>query len=167
MGHWALVRFAVWAWPPGRWRDGIWRHIDRCPACQSRLAGLEEARRCLVRAEDVGRLDEIWPAVRRKVQSASPEPLAPVFRRTGNRIWRWGAAAAGIGWAAFLILSAVRFLGPGSGTIQARLEAVEKPLRIHYALVDGLPAETFIVDLPADRMVVVWVEKRAEKGGQT
>jgi hypothetical protein len=95
------------------------------------------------------------------------EPLVPLFRRTGNLFWRWAAAVAGIGCAAFLTFAAVRFLGSGTETIQARIEAAGAPLRIHYARVDGHPAETFIVDLPADRMVVVWVAKRSEKGGQT
>lgn len=167
MGHWALVRFAVRIWPAGGGQSLLWRHIEGCPACQSRLAGLEETRRCLVRPEDVGRLDRIWPEVSRKVRSTAVEPLVPLFRRTGNLFWRWAAAVAGIGCAAFLTFAAVRFLGSGTETIQARIEAAGAPLRIHYARVDGHPAETFIVDLPADRMVVVWVAKRSEKGGQT
>jgi len=168
MGHWALVRFVVRGWPlAGGGRGGIWRHMDRCPSCQSRLAGLEETRRCLVRPEDVGRLDGIWPEVRRKVCSAPPEPLAPVFHRMGNPFWRWAGAAAGIGFAAFLTFAAVRFFQSGNGAVQARLDAAGEPLRIHYARVDGHPAETFIVDLPADRMVIVWVAKRSEKEGQT
>jgi hypothetical protein len=167
MGHWALVRFAVRICPPRGGRSRIWRHIDRCSTCQSRLAGLEETRRCLVRPEDVGRLDRIWPEVSRKVCSTAAEPLVPLIRRTGNRIWRWGAAVAAIGCAAFLTFAAVRFLGSGTGAVQARLDAAGESLRIHYARVDGHPAETFIVDLPADRMVVVWVAKRSEKEGQT
>jgi hypothetical protein len=162
MGHWALVRFAVMVRPAGSGRGWIWSHIDRCPACRARLASREEARRLLVQAGDVGRLDGIWPAVLKSVGAVSPNPGGTVTirsaRRAGDRLWRWGAALTGIGCAAVLIMIIVRSLLPTGDILSSSTGSAGEMLRIHYARINGRPAETFIIDVPEDDMVVVWVE---------
>jgi len=170
MAHWAFVKLAVTMRLPAGFRDRLWAHIDRCPSCQARLAGREETRRLLVQASDVGRLDRIWPAVRKSIRGIdrnAPETfsLRSAGRAGGDRISRWAAAAAGVGIAAFLTVSAVRYLRgiPEAASGGARSE---NAIQIHYAWIGGRPADTFIVKPPDAGFIVVWVEKRSDQGGE-
>jgi len=162
MGHWALVKLAVSVSPRGWSREAALRHIDRCPSCRSRLAGLEEAQRVLIQAEDVGRLDEIWPSV------AKPVPADPAFgqreTRRGARLLRWAAAAGGIGGAVAVILLALGVLVPRGVEYASGAAPPAGLLRISAASVAGRPAELYVVEVPEDRMILVWVEKQSEKG---
>jgi len=171
MGHWALIKLAVRVLPRGRAREAVFRHIDRCSACQARLVGREEAKRWLVQAGDIGGLDGLWPSIRKAIKSqpclaresaarieTSPSPGA------GSRILRWAAAAGGIGAATAataLILSLIspRGVGFASGAVPPA-----DPLRIQSASIAGKPAETYIIEIPEHRMILVWVEPKAEKG---
>jgi hypothetical protein len=50
-------------------------HAESCPACAARLAGIEDVRRVLVKAADLGRMDDLWPAVESGgQQAAAPGP---------------------------------------------------------------------------------------------
>jgi len=150
-----LVRFR-------RFRDRVWRHIDNCPSCQARLAGREDARRVLFRADDAGGLDGLWPAVRRAISAESTRPVpasaftaAPAVRRNA---WRWAAAAGGLAAAALLTAGLVRTFM--SGTVRSpNLPGANGGLRIEYARIAGEPAQTIIVHEKDPEMIIVWVEK--------
>jgi len=169
MGHWVLVKFAVSVLPPGRGREAAFRHIDRCPACRERLVGLEEARRVLIQAENVGCLDEIWPFVDNEMK-AHPVPAGRAFekreRRRGSRLWRWAAAAGGIAGAVAVILLALGVLAPRSVNYASGAVPPTDSLRILSASVAGRPAELYVVEVPEDQMILVWVEKQSDKGDQ-
>jgi hypothetical protein len=168
MGHWALVKFAVSVLPRGRGREreAAFRHIDHCPTCQERLVGLGEARRVLIQAENVGRLDEIWPSIDKAIK-AKPAPAARAFerseRRRGSRLWRW-AAAGGIAGAVAVILLALGVLAPRSVNYVSGAARPADSLRILTASGAGQPAELYVVEVPEDQMILVWVEKQSDKG---
>jgi hypothetical protein len=167
MGHWALVKFAVLVLPRGRGREAVLRHIDRCPTCRARLVGMEEARRVLIQAENVGRLDEIWASVD-KAMKAKPVPAGRAFerreRRRGSRLLRWAAAAGGIGGAVAVILLALGVLVPRGVDDASGAAPPADSLRIFTASIAGRPAELYVVEAPEDRMIFVWAEKQPEKG---
>jgi hypothetical protein len=161
MGHWALVKRMVSVLPRGGWRDALIRHAEGCPACRTRLAGRDEARGVLVQADQIGRLEKIWPFVEKGISRESRPAKRP---RRGPRLWLWAAAAGGIGVAAamgFLILG-----NGSSGGVERRFAAVPAAdsLRILSASVAGRPADLYVVDIPEDRMTLVWMGQQPEKG---
>jgi len=170
MGHWALVKLAVWILPNGKRRDAIIEHVDGCPSCGARLAGRNEARGVLVKAEDVGGPENIWPRVEHVLNtesSASVRPSAIRISAGRRRLfpWRWAAVAGGICVAAAITLLVVpgvrlrRAAGPGFPAVPT-----SESLRILSASVAGRPAELYVVDVPEDRMTLVWFERQPEKG---
>jgi|GEM_PF-1658313 len=177
MGHWALVKLAVSVLPRGGLREGVLRHVETCPACQTRLIGREDARRFLVQADQIGGLDGLWPAIR-KAMDAGPASRPVVqggaaYRtssppsRPKRRFLRWAAATGGLGGAVLAVLTILALVVPRSVDFAGAAESQSDPLRIVSASVGGRPAETYIIEIPEDRMILVWVEPRSEKGGQS
>jgi anti-sigma factor RsiW len=134
------------------------KHAETCPACSARLAGRDEVRRILVQAADLGRMDDIWPAVRRGVEAGGFDPgpgLKPGRAGAARpRAWRFAAASLGLLAAVFVTAGLIRYLsGPGD------LVGSEEGFRLHYARVERRAADTFVVQSPEDGMVLVWVGK--------
>ncbi|MBM3293981.1 MAG: hypothetical protein FJY82_05585 [Candidatus Aminicenantes bacterium] len=162
LGHAEVVGFLFRLVRFRRLRDRIWRHIESCPSCQARLAGREDARRVLFRADDAGGLDGLWPAVRRAISDAAVKPVpasaftaAPSGRRNA---WRWAAAVGGLAAAALLTVGIIRTFM--SGTVRAPAFAgANGGLRIEYARIAGQTAQTIIVREKNPDMIIVWVEK--------
>jgi len=177
MGHWALVKLAVSVFPRGKVRDAVFRHVDRCPSCQARLVDREAARKWLVQADQLSGLDGIWPAVR-KAMDMSPAPTAVAERGAAFlsapppsgpalRFLRWAAAAGGIVGAAALILLALSAFGPMGVDYAAGTVPPSDPLQIQSASIAGRPADAYVIEIPEDRMILVWVEPRPRKGGES
>ena len=171
MGHWALTKLAVRVLPRGKAREAVFRHIDRCPACQARLVGREDAKRFLVQGGDIGGLDGLWPAVHkaRKAQSClAQESAARIVTSpspdSGNRVLRWAVAVGGIGAAAVATLLILSVTSPRGVGFAAGAALPADSLRIQSASVAGKPAEAYIIEIPENRMILVWVEPKAEKG---
>lgn len=171
MGHWALVKLAVSLLPRGKWRDVLIRHAEDCPGCRTRLAGRNEARGVLVQAEDFGRPEKIRPRVElvlssEPITSGRPSVSPASAGRRRSFPWRWAAVAGGIGVAAaitlFLLIPGDRLwraAGPGVPAVPAA-----DSLRILSARIADRPAELYIVDIPEDRMTLVWMGQQPEKG---
>ncbi|MCX6561568.1 MAG: hypothetical protein NTZ26_13770 [Candidatus Aminicenantes bacterium] len=160
MGHSGIVDWLYRLIPFRAVKARLAEHAERCPVCAKRLAGRDEVRRIFVRAADLGRLDDIWPAVRRRSSQAGRDlDFEPVpVRNPGPRLWRYAVACLGFMVAAGLTVSVVRYFGTGSeGT--AIITRAEESFEIHYARIQQKPAATFVVHSPGDGMVLVWVEK--------
>jgi anti-sigma factor RsiW len=160
LGHAEIVGAAFRMIPVRTWRERLGRHIDRCPACQARLASREDARRVLFRSGDAGRMDGFWASVREKIAAVTRLPAQaaagrgePALRRGA---WRWATAALGLSAAALLTVGLVRYFAAGSGTSG---RGPEKGFEIHYARIAGEPAETIIIRPPDEGTVIVWVER--------
>jgi hypothetical protein len=152
------------------------RHVEKCPACQARLIGREDARRWLVQADQIGGLDGLWPAIR-KAMDAGPAPRAVAQggaaflassppSRPKLRFLRWAAATSGLGGAALAILTILALVVPRGVDFAGAADPQHDSLRIVSASVAGQPAETYIIEIPENRMILVWIEPRSEKGGQ-
>lgn len=144
-------------------RSRLAEHAERCPACAAWLADRDEVRRILVDAAGLGRLRDIWPAVRSSStakNTPSPDIDSGILRRGRRKAGpRWGglaAAAAGIAAAALLTALVVGYFG--AGIVQRGAPTAQAGFQLHYARVDQRPANTFTVELPEDRMVLIWFE---------
>ena len=168
MGHSGIVEFVYHVLPVRAWKAKLAGHMERCPACAGRLAGKDEVRGILVRAEDVGSLDGLWPSVRKNLSGAASgssqkRPAAGVIPfsrpRPGGMLWRWAAALAGTALASFLTFSILRSLGPSAGPAGGVPEiASGGQFRLHYAKVQGRAADTYIFQ--SDGLYVVWVDRQ-------
>jgi hypothetical protein len=143
--------------------------MENCPECSARLAGREEVRRVLVQAEDLGGLDDIWPAVKRAMGPASgaarsvETPLSrPALKNKSVRpapAVRWAVVGSGLALAAALLVGTVRYLGHPGASGAGDSIAETNGFILHSARIENEPANTYIINPPDDGMVVVWVEK--------
>lgn len=168
MRHVDLVDFLFRILPFDAWKDALLRgHMENCPACRRRLASREEARRILVRGEDVGIPGGFWPAIADRIGGCeiAAAPMAVTARASGpvpapqRWAWRWAAAVSGTALAVVLTIALVRFLGApapgGAGAVESRPDQV----RIHYVRIDNAPAQTFIFKPRDSDVVIVWAGK--------
>ncbi len=134
-------------------------HMERCPVCQSRLAGREEARRVLVRPVDLGGLEPFWS----KVKSGITAPDVPRRSPAGGKALRGPLFAAAAATALAVVLGVWFFRG---FTIENAPPIVpaEQKFEVDYVRVDGRPADSYIVRSREPKMTLVWAGKRA-KGG--
>jgi len=168
MRHADLVGLLFRVLPFDAWKDALLRgHIENCPACRSRLACLEEARRVLVRSEDAGVPGGFWPAIADRIGGCeiAAAPMAVTARASGpvpaprRWAWRWAAAVSGTALAVLLTIALVRFLhAPAPGAAGAA-ESEPDQVRIHYVRIDNEPARTFIFKPHDSDVVIVWAGK--------
>jgi hypothetical protein len=144
------------ALPLRPFRDWLIRaHMERCPRCQERLLSRDEARRLLVRPEEVGDAGSLW---RRISEAACRAETATAPRgRGGRQVWQWSAAAA----LALVVAMAGLWLLRESGRpdLAARAAAPPDRLEIAYVKVGGQPAQTFIYQPLGTDTVFVWAQR--------
>lgn len=164
MSHSGIVELLYRIIPLRMVRSRLAAHAERCPACSLRLADRDQVKRVLVAASDLGRLRDIWPAVRGKASANGPVPLetnSRALRRAGrgSSAPKWGRlAAAAAGGAAAFLLTAFTVGYFGAGSVRKSAPSVRAGFELHYARVDQKPANTFTVEFPEDRMVLIWFE---------
>ncbi len=168
MRHADLVGLLFRVLPFDVWKDALLRsHMENCPACRRRLASREEARRVLIRSEDVGIPGGFWPAIADRIGGCgiAAAPKAGVARASGpvpgprRWAWRWAAAISGTALAVVLTIALVRFLSPTAPGAAGAVESGPDQVRIHYVRIDNEPAQTFIFKPHDSDVVIVWAGK--------
>lgn len=160
MRHCKIHSLLFGAIPLQAWRDLlIRRHMERCPACRAKLAGREETRRVLARAEDFqGRMD-LWPGLRDRMAPLAPKEHPGMPSRFG---WaRFAAAAALLVMAAGLSLLILRGFRVAPSATPC---AAEEKFEIESIRIAGQPANSFVFQTRDPRMTLIWAEKKP-KGG--
>jgi len=138
------------------WRGWLLRrHIERCPACQARLASREEVRRLLAGPEGCRDVSKLW--ARLESELARPVGRMEAGLVTAKPKWQFalGLAAfcAAVG-LSFWLLKEVRSAGPGP-----RIPQASERFTLDYVRVGGLPAQAFIYQPSGSKMVFVWAGK--------
>lgn len=137
-------------------RDWLIRvHMDRCPRCQARLLGREEARRLLVGPDQVGDTAELW---RRISLRAGRAASASASRPGGGTIaWQWAMAVSTVAVIAVAGFWLLKETGrPGFDV--ASVPPAER-FRIDYVNVGGAPAQTFVYQPQGSDTVFVWASR--------
>jgi hypothetical protein len=146
-----VVDFLYGAIPVARWRGYLVRvHYDRCPACQSRLAGREEVRRLLVREFEPGEVPDFWPTLERRLDQkrGSWRPAA--------RFWLRGAGVAA---AILLAVMAVNlWVLHRAGPPVPAPPAGGEVFSLLSVQVGQKPASAFVYQPKDSPLVLVWVE---------
>lgn len=143
--------------PLNAWRGWlVGRHRERCSRCQALLASREEARRFLVRAEDVASGLDIWPSVRREIVRGSHvdrgQGLVPHF------VWKRAAVLATVGLLAVMGLWVLRS-GISVRTNPAVAEtSQDNRFKLNFIRVGGEPATAYIYQSQGAEWVGVWAE---------
>ena len=150
------IEFLYRAIPLKFWRGWLVRqHIERCPACQARLASREEVRRLMARPEGYRDVSGLWARLEHEL-ARSPERRAAELGPVRPR-WQFalGLAAfcAAVG-LSFWLLKEVRSAGPGP-----RIAGVGERFTLDYIRVGGAPAQAYIYQPSGSKMVFVWAEK--------
>ncbi|MEN6560383.1 MAG: hypothetical protein ABFD52_06390 [Acidobacteriota bacterium] len=137
-------------------RDGLIRaHMDRCPRCQARLLGREEARRLLVGPGQVGDQAGLWQRISRQAAAAVP---APASKPRGGEM-AWGRALA-VATAAVVALAGFWLLRQADRPdLAAEAAATAGRFRIDYVNVGGAPARTFVYQPQGSDTVFVWASR--------
>lgn len=160
MRHCKIPNVLFEAFPLKPWRDLlIRRHMERCPVCRARLAGRDEARRVLSKAEDFrGRMD-LWPGIRDRMAASARTGRQTIPPRFG--LARFAAAAALLVMAAGLSLLFFRgfTIAP-----QAPPRAAEERFEVNHIRIAGQPADSYLFQFRDLRMTLIWAEKKS-KGG--
>ncbi len=138
------------ALPLRPFRDWLIRvHLDRCPRCQARLLGREEARGLLVAPDQVGEAAGLWRRIARQAGLAAvPKP------RGGTMAWQWALSVSIVAVVALAGFWLLRETGRPVGEL-AVLAPVDR-FQIDYVNVGGEPAQTFVYQPQGSDTVYVW-----------
>ena len=137
-------------------RDALIRvHADRCPRCQARLLGRDEAKRLLVGPDQVGDASALWRRISARAAAAACLPASGP--RGGRMAWRWAPAlstAAVVALAGFWLLRE---------TSRPGFEAASAPpadrFQIDYVNVGGQAARTFVYQPQGSDTVFIWAAR--------
>jgi hypothetical protein len=131
-------------------RDWLIRaHMDRCPRCQARLLGREEAQGLFVTPDQIGDATDLWRRIAREAGRA-----AVARPRGGTMAWQW---ALGVSTVAVLALAGfwlLRETGHPGGELAAIPPADR--FQVDYINVGGEPAQTFVYQPQGTDTVFVW-----------
>jgi anti-sigma factor RsiW len=147
-----FVNFWFSLFPVKPWQDFLVRaHIHKCPACQDRLASLDEVKALLMHESDVRSSRDLWPDIKSAIMKRKTEKRAffSVYRK-----WAFVAAS----------LMAVLVAGFLFYTIlvqNGKLIEQEEGARfqINYIRVGDEPATPFLYQPKDSDMIIVWAEK--------
>ncbi len=142
--------------PLKAWRGYlIEKHRERCPRCLALLASREEARRFLVRADDVVPGLDLWPSLRKAL--ARTQPLGGPAAAVPAFVRKRALALAG---AVLLAVFGLWFLRSGISVRTDRTAASsDDGFKINYIRIGGEPATAYIYQPKGTDMVVVWAER--------
>lgn len=136
-------------------------HMERCPRCQARLVGPEEAQGLLVTPGRLGDLEALWRRISveaaRAAAAREPEPA-----RAGLA-WRLAASvavAAVVSLAGFWLLRET-----GRPGFDAMAVAPADRFEIDYVNVGGAPAQTFVYQPQGTDTVFIWASRTPLTGG--
>jgi len=129
--------------------------MERCPGCQARLVGPEEARDLLVRPGRLGDPEALWRRISVETERAAAA-REPAPARAGLA-WR---LAAGVAMAAVVAVTGFWLLReverPG---FDAMAVAPADRFEIDYVNVGGEPAQTFVYQPQGTDTVFIWATK--------
>jgi hypothetical protein len=137
-------------------------HIERCPRCQSRLVSREEAGALLVRAGDIGGVENLWPGVRRELEKAVRQDHPARSRSRRRLAWAWGAATV---LAAVTGLWLLRRDSRISGLPASNLPGPDR-FELEYVRIGGETANAYVYQPQNSDMVLVWAGKSSQGGEQ-
>ena len=144
------------------------RHVEKCAACQARLASRDDARRLLVQADDAEAWADVWPAVRANIDVGAVVDdaiEALESERAAAPAWRWVVAFAGLGLAVFMTFAVVAYFrtgprpGRSGGGSAVFTGSTAAGLSLDYVRIGNEPARTLIFKPRGANMVIVWAEK--------
>ena len=151
-----VINFLIKAFPLKAWQDFlIRRHIQKCPACQARLADDEEVRSFLIQENEVESTERLGFAVKARLSEKSGEKrIVRLPRPRMRRAWTAGmaasVAASVLGFWLYTVLTPVKV--PGD-------EDLKESFQINYIRVENKPAHAYIYWPQGTEMVIVWAEK--------
>jgi hypothetical protein len=150
------IEFLYRAVPLKLWRGWLLRrHIERCPACQARLASREEVRRLMARPDGYRDVSALWA----RLEHELARPSARTAAELGPARPRWQFALGLVAFCgavglSFWLLKGVQSAGPGP-----RIPGASERFTLDYVRVGGAPAQAFIYQPSDSKMVFVWAEK--------
>lgn len=151
-----VIDFAIKAFPLKVWQDFLIRyHIQKCQACQARLASVEEVKPFLIQEDEVGSTGHLWPAIEARLGEKRSEKQI-VHRPRPRMRWAWTAGIAALIAAAVLGVWLYTVLTPAK--VPGDEDLVER-FQINYIRVENKPAHAYVYWPQGIEMVIVWAEK--------
>jgi len=149
-----FIDFLLTVLPIKRWQGFlIRRHIQKCPACLSRLAEVEEVRPLLIQESELEDLESMWPAVKARIDEGREEVRVPLRRRR-----KWVYAAALLFAAVVVLIWFFSPFSPGKGPSE---EPLAGQFQIDYIEIENEPAQAYIFRPQDSNTYFVWVEKKS------
>ncbi len=149
-----LIDFLFTVLPIKRWQGFlIRRHIQKCPACLSRLAGVEDVKPLFIQESELEGLESMWPSVKAGIDEGKEEVRVPLWQR-----WKWVYASAFLFIAVALSIWFFSHISPGKGPSE---EPLAGQFRIDYIEIENEPAQAYIYHPKDSNTYFVWVEKRS------
>jgi hypothetical protein len=130
-------------------------HMERCPHCQARLVGPEEARGLLVSSERIGDPMDLWRRI--SFEAGRNEAFREPRQGRPSLAWRWAstvATAVILAATGFWLLRQVEQQG-----IDVNAIAPADRFEISYVRVGGAPAQTFVYQPQGTDTVFVWASR--------
>lgn len=131
----------------------IRHHIRECSACLSRLADVEEVKPLLIQEGELEDLENLWPAVKAKIDKGREDVRVPLWHR-----WKWVYAAAALFVAAAVWLWLFSPFSPGKDPSE---EPFAGQFQIDYIEIENEPAQAYIYRPQDSNTFFVWVEKKS------
>lgn len=149
-----FIDFLFTVLPIKRWQGFlIRRHVQKCPACLSRLADVEEVKPVLIQESELENLESMWPAVKARIGEGREEVRIPQWQR-----WKWVYAAAVLCAAVAVWLWLFSPLSSGKGPLE---EPLAGQFQIDYIEIENEPAQAYIFHPQDSNTYFVWVEKKS------
>lgn len=140
--------------PLRAWKgDILQHHVDRCSACQAKLAGREEARNFVHQPVEPCPSDSIWPAVEIRIRTIPPQ--AP--GRRAYPIGRLGKHITGIAAVAGVLLLIFIVSKPPRPADNPRPITPIEDFRLDSVEAWGKPAQALIYQTRDSQITIIWV----------
>jgi hypothetical protein len=149
-----FIDFLFTVFPIKSWQGFlIRRHIQKCPSCLSRLAGVGDVKPLLIQESKLEDMESVWPAIKARIDEGREE-----MRVSLQLGWKWVYAAAFLFIAVALLIWFFSPFSPGKGPSE---EPLAGQFRIDYVEIENEPAQAYIYHPQDSNTYFVWVEKKS------
>ena len=138
--------------PVRAWQDSlIQRHFDRCPACQKKLAGMEEIQSVLLSEDEIGDRMDAWPEFTKAIEEkrGKEKCLRPPYWRLVYGVMVMITVVIAGAWFMFV-------------TKPERVSDLPERFKINYIRIEDKPARAFLFQPKDSNMIFVWAEKNTK-----
>jgi len=149
------IEFVAHILPGQAWKGNIIEHhVSRCASCRAKLDVQDEARRYVIKPDDITSSDKIWATVRAEIQEGSRRQMRRSLPAGG--VWKIAACLAAAAPLVFFVILVTR---PARSIVPRPKGSMIEDFRLDSVEAWGKPVSPVIYQARDSQIRIIWIKQ--------